>query len=110
MCKYYKIYLHSHFFPLMLQPALSKQRNQYDQSMLQYAPSTPVHLILLHQQMEWIGFAQGSWFHMIKVNLKLFAGVCLQLILPASMGSVKSKHHKNTTRCTAAHGADALLR
>lgn len=54
-------------------------------------------LISLHQQMEWIGFAQGSWFLMIKVDLKLFAGVNPQLILPATMGSVKLKHHKNIT-------------
>lgn len=59
--------------------------------------------------MERIGFAQGSLFLLIKVDLKLFASVCLQLILPATTGSVKSKHHKNTTHGTAAHGADTLL-
>lgn len=59
--------------------------------------------------MEWIGFAQGLRFLMIKVDLKLFAGVCLQLILPATMGSVKLKHHKNITHGTAACGADAPL-
>lgn len=65
-----------------------------------YATHT-VHLIPLHQQMKWIGSAQGPWFLMIKVHLKLFAGVCLQLILLATVGSVKSKHHKNITHGTA---------
>lgn len=59
--------------------------------------------------MEWIGFAQGSGFPVIKVNLKLFAGVCLQLILPTTMGSVKLKHHKNITHGTCACGTDTQL-
>lgn len=83
----------------MLQPAWKRSRETNKISSccgVLNAPSTEVHLISLHQQIEWIGFAQGSCFLMIKVCLKLFAGVCLQLILPASMGSVKSKHHKNT--------------
>lgn len=63
----------------------------------------PVHLISLHQQMEWIGFVQGSWFLMIKVNLKLFTGVCLLLILPATMGPVKFKHHTDITHDSTAH-------
>lgn len=46
---------------------------------------------------------------MIKVDPKLFAGVCLQLILPASVGSVKLKYHKNITHGTAAHRADTPL-
>ena len=73
------------------------------------ANSTLVHLILLHQQMEWIGFAQGSWFLVIKVYLKRFAGFSLQLILPATMGSVKSKHHKNSTHGPASHSVDTPL-
>ncbi len=79
-------------------PALNQRREANMTSSCCGVPhSTPVHLISLHQQMEWIGFAQGSWFSMIKVDLKLFSGVNPQLILPATMGSVKLKHHKNIT-------------
>lgn len=64
-------------------------------------PSSPFDFIASADE-EWIGFAQGSGIPVIKVNLKLFAGVCLELILHTTIGSFKLKRHKNTTHGTCA--------
>ncbi len=57
--------------------------------------------------MERIGFAQGLWSH--EVDLKFFAGVCFELIVPVTMGSANRNIINNTTHGTAAHETDTLL-